>query len=95
MSIIITIKAIPSSGRHSWSVDTAGRLKCYLKSSPEHGKANKELIGLLSRALRLPEATIAIVAGATSRTKRVLITGDIKLSQIYQALGIPVQYSIE
>jgi uncharacterized protein (TIGR00251 family) len=88
------VKVVPSSGRQSWSVDKSGQLKCYLKSPPERGLANKELIKLLANALRMSQDSITIIGGLTSRTKRILIQTTKTLSEIEAILGIERQQSL-
>jgi len=44
MSLVFDLKVVPRSGRNKWVLDKSGKLKCYLKSPPEKGLANKELI---------------------------------------------------
>jgi uncharacterized protein YggU (UPF0235/DUF167 family) len=46
-----------------------------VRAPPEGGKANAELAGLLARALGLPRQAVAIVRGASARTKVVRIVG--------------------
>ena len=41
--------------------------------APEDGKANKQVIKLLAKELRLPKPTFAIIRGHTSRDKTCLI----------------------
>jgi uncharacterized protein (TIGR00251 family) len=53
----------------------AGAVKIALTAPPVDGKANEALIAFLADALHLPRARISLVAGATSRTKMVRITG--------------------
>jgi uncharacterized protein (TIGR00251 family) len=53
------------------------RIKIKIASSPEKGKANKELISLLSRVIGVPRDKIRIISGITSNYKRVCIDGDI------------------
>lgn len=43
---------------------------------PEKGRANAALIALLARALHLPQAAFALVAGETDRHKQIMIAGD-------------------
>lgn len=40
-------------------------------SAPERGKANKELIGKISKHLKVPKANVSIISGASSRKKVV------------------------
>ncbi len=49
------------------------KFKIYLKSKPEKGKANKELISLLSSYFNVPKTSIKIVKGLYSRNKIIEI----------------------
>jgi uncharacterized protein (TIGR00251 family) len=51
-------------------------LKLRVTAPPEAGKANAAMIALLAEAWRLPKRAFTIVAGDTSRLKRVHIAGD-------------------
>ena len=44
-----------------------------IKSEPKHGKANKELIRKTSDFFRVPECSIRIISGLTSRKKIIEI----------------------
>ncbi len=94
MPLIIDIKVIPSSGRSKWMLDKSGQLKCYLKSPPEKGRANRELIKNLAKVLGITQESVKIIAGATSRKKKVRISLDISLDQLLHALGIEKQQSL-
>lgn len=50
-----------------------GRLRIRLNSPPVDGAANKELIKLLSKSLKVAKSRIEIVRGETSRRKTVRI----------------------
>ncbi|PKN03329.1 hypothetical protein CVU75_02800 [Candidatus Dependentiae bacterium HGW-Dependentiae-1] len=91
MAVTIEVRVIPSSGRAGFFLDTAGRLKCHLKSVPEKGKANKELIGLLAKVLGVPKQDIEIVGGLISRTKRLRISATLTQEQVMVRLGIERQ----
>jgi uncharacterized protein len=94
MSSVFDIKVTPSSGRQQWSLDKNGTLKCFLKSPPEKGKANKELIELLSKALSIPKKEIEIIGGLTSRQKRVTIPVTISFEELLKKLGIERQQTL-
>jgi len=51
------------------------RIKIRIASPPEKGKANKELISLLSRITDVHRDNIRIISGITSNYKRVRIEG--------------------
>ncbi len=52
-----------------------GNIEVRLKARAEKGKANKELIQLLSSLLSLPTSSIVIVGGKKSRRKNIKILG--------------------
>jgi len=65
----------PGARKNSVTGVHADALKIALTAPPVDGKANEALIAFLAEMLRLPRARIAIVSGATSRTKTIRITG--------------------
>ena len=58
------------------AADGAAYVKAGVTAPAEGGKANRALIKLLARELRLPASTMHIAAGATARQKSVQIAGD-------------------
>lgn len=88
------IKVVPSSGRLGAVLDKNSQLKCYLKSPPEDGKANQELIKYIAQALKIPQKMVTIVTGATSRTKLIRVATDHTYEQLLDALDIEKQMSI-
>ncbi|MCE9615655.1 MAG: DUF167 family protein [Lentisphaerae bacterium] len=50
-------------------------LKIRLRAPPVDGKANAALLRFLADTLALPMSRIALIAGETSRNKRVRVTG--------------------
>ena len=52
------------------------RLRSTVTSPPEKKKANKALIALLAKKLRLPKSAIQIIAGQQSRDKTIFIFGE-------------------
>ena len=51
------------------------RIRATVTAPPEKGKANKALISLLAKKLRLPKSSIQIIAGQQSRDKTVFFSG--------------------
>jgi uncharacterized protein (TIGR00251 family) len=74
MSIILKVKIIPKSSRTE-IVGQLGKdtLKIKIKAVPEKGKANKELIKLLSKKFKVPQKNIIILRGASSPLKHIKI----------------------
>lgn len=50
-----------------------GSMQAKLKSQPQDGKANKELIELLADYFSVPKSCIKITSGLTSKIKMVVI----------------------
>lgn len=94
MSLIVDIKVVPSSGKCICKRDRAGMLVCYLKSPPERGLANKELIKYLAKRLNITQQQITIIGGATSRKKRIAFDADITEGQLFAGLGIELQLQL-
>lgn len=94
MALIIDIKVVPSSSRQTVTIDKQGHIKIYLNAPPERGLANKELIQLLAKKLRIAQHTITIIAGTTGRKKRIKIDAPLTEQQLFAALEIEKQRTL-
>jgi uncharacterized protein len=72
---MLTVRAHPGARKNGVTGVHADAVKIALTAPPVDGKANEALIAFLADALPLPRARIALVAGVTSRTKTLRITG--------------------
>lgn len=90
----ITVKVVPRSGTRKVILDKSGTLKCYIKSPPEDGAANAELIKTLAKALGLTQQDISMVTGATSRTKLLAIRTTMNMQELLRQLGLEVQNAL-
>ena len=70
---ILQIKVKPNSQTQNIQQETDGSWTVHLKSPPVEGKANEELIKLLSKKLDIPKSQITIKSGLSSRNKLVEI----------------------
>lgn len=84
--LYVEVTVTPSSGRQEWKLDKSGRLKCFLKSAPEHGKANDELVRFVAKSLDIPQSKVVLTSGASSRKKRLCLVVDVPLSEILKKL---------
>lgn len=91
MALTIAIKVVPSSGKSAWQRGKNGQLKCFLKSPPERGAANKELVKMLSKLLRVIQQDIEIIAGLTDRKKILKIHTALTLEEFLQKIGVDTQ----
>jgi uncharacterized protein (TIGR00251 family) len=73
--VLIDVKVIPRAGRTGIAGTRADALLIRLAAAPVSGAANGALIALLAHLLDIPKSRIAIVAGDTSRNKRVKVSG--------------------
>jgi len=85
VAIILEIKVFPNSGKSEFKLDSS-QLKCYLKSSPEKGKANQELVKLISKTLKIGQFDISILSGMTTRIKKVRINTERNKDEIVKCL---------
>ncbi len=81
----ISVKVIPKSSSNSVEILEDG-IKVKLTKAPEKGKANKMLIDILSKLLKIPKSNLKIVAGETSRNKLILVEG-LEKEQVFKILS--------
>ncbi len=67
------VKVKPNSKNQSIEEAEDGSLTVHLKSPPVDGKANEELIQILSKKFNVSKSRIIIKSGLSSRTKLVEI----------------------
>ena len=69
------ITVSPKSSRSAITVLPGGEIKIFLTSPPVDGKANDELVALLSKTLHTAKSHIEIDKGAHGRKKRIVVHG--------------------
>jgi uncharacterized protein (TIGR00251 family) len=74
-AVIFPVKVIPRASKSGIVGEFDGALKVKLSSPPVEGAANKELVKLLSKALKVAKNKIEIIKGETSRSKTVRVYG--------------------
>lgn len=94
MALMVEIKVVPSSGRLEIKLDKKGGLKCWLKSPPEQGKANTELVKFLAKTLGVAQDKVELMSGQTSRNKRIKIELSITFDQLLHMLDIHRQKTL-
>lgn len=72
----IEVKVYPCSCENALVRDDQGRLKVYLKASPEKGKANDALLKMIAKEYGVKKNGVKIILGKTSRKKVLDIEGD-------------------
>lgn len=79
--VVVAVRLQPSAARDridGLDRDAAGqrRLRVRVTEAPEKGRANKALIKLLAKSLRIPASAIEVAGGARDRNKLLLVRGD-------------------
>ena len=69
------VRVQPRSRRNEITGLHGDTLKIRLTAPPIEGKANQALQKFLAKQLRIPPSAVEILAGHTSRQKRVRVTG--------------------
>ncbi|MDR3285195.1 MAG: DUF167 family protein [Holosporales bacterium] len=78
LELVVRVTPRASSNRiKEVTQDTANSgkffLKVYVTTAPEAGKANKTVIELLAKTLKIPKSGLAVISGQKSRTKFIRI----------------------
>ena len=73
--LILRVKVVPGSSRTKISGILGTSLKVKVSSVAERGKANRELINLLSKKLGVKKNCIKIISGRSNPIKKLHITG--------------------
>ena len=71
----VAVHVQPRASRSEIIGQHGAALKVRLQAPPVDGAANEALVRLLAEALNVPERSVRVVAGATSRSKMVEIDG--------------------
>ncbi len=80
-AILLPVRAQPNSGKNQITGIHAGRLKVSVTPSPEKGKANKALLTVIQKELKLKRSQIELHKGDTATLKVFRIT-DIALNDL-------------
>ena len=79
--LTLAVRLTPKGGRDGIDgteqrADGQCVLKVRVRAAPTDGEANDALVKLIARAISAPPRDVSLVAGATSRIKRLAIAGD-------------------
>jgi uncharacterized protein YggU (UPF0235/DUF167 family) len=79
--VTLAVRLTPRGGRDA--IDGIERrddgqcvLKVRVRAAPTEGEANDALTKLIARTLGVPPRAVSLIAGATSRIKRIAVAGD-------------------
>ena len=92
--IRLSVRLTPNGGRDAidcveQDADGNAHLKARVSAVPEGGKANKALVILLAKKLRLPKSSITFISGETARKKILRIDTDPEdFEELFRKLGV-------
>ncbi|HEX9198030.1 MAG TPA: DUF167 domain-containing protein [Acidobacteriaceae bacterium] len=72
---VLAVRVHPGARKNAITGVHDGALKISLTTPPSDGRANDALIAFLAERLNVPRARIALLTGATSRSKSLRIAG--------------------
>jgi uncharacterized protein len=72
---VLRVHVHPGAGRTSVDGRHGDALKIRVGAPPEGGRANEAVVALVAEILGVPAANVTIVSGATSRSKRIRVSG--------------------
>lgn len=80
-ALVLSVRLTPKSSRDEIGglerlADGRTVLKVRVRAVPQDGEANEALVRLLAKTLHLPAASVRLEAGAASRLKTLVLTGD-------------------
>ena len=75
MVLVLRVRVIPRARSNALTRDGAGTLRARLTAPPVEGAANRALVELLARRLRLKRGDLEVVQGAHGRDKLVAVRG--------------------
>ncbi|HSU19037.1 MAG TPA: DUF167 domain-containing protein [Acidobacteriaceae bacterium] len=71
----LSVRVHPGARRNAITGTHDDALKISLTTPPTDGRANEALIAFLADRLNIPRASINLIAGTTSRSKTLRLTG--------------------
>jgi hypothetical protein len=73
--VVVRVQVHPGAGRTAVDGRHGDALKVRVGAPPAGGRANDAVVGLIAEVLGVPAASVTVVGGATSRSKRVRVSG--------------------
>lgn len=72
---VVAVRGQPGARRNEVAGERNGRLKVAVQAPADEGRANRAILEVLAATLGLKKSQVELMAGATSRDKKVLVRG--------------------
>lgn len=73
--VTFTVRVVPRASRSEIAGGHGGALRIRIAAPPVEGAANRELVRLLAKRLKVPQNAVEIVSGASSKNKIIRLKG--------------------
>jgi uncharacterized protein (TIGR00251 family) len=84
--VVFVVKVVPGSSKTA-IVGVLGEMaKVKVAAVPEKGKANKELVGFMSKLFGVCKSDVSVISGETSKVKRIRVFG-VSSEHVCKCLG--------
>ncbi|MBI2869656.1 MAG: DUF167 domain-containing protein [Chloroflexi bacterium] len=83
----LPVHVYPAAPRSEITGFRGGVLEIRVAAPPVKGKANRELVACLSRALGVSKGSVSLLKGAAARNKLIAIQG-LDLAEVFRRLGV-------
>ena len=84
--VLIPVKVVPGASRDRIAGVLDGALKITVSAPPERGRANRAVLALLTRALRVRRRQLTLVGGETM-SRKVVAVRDLSVEAVRNLLG--------
>lgn len=74
-TLTFAVRVVPRSSRSDIRGEHDGALRVRISAPPVDGAANRELVRVIARALKVPQNAVEIIAGTNSKNKTVKVQG--------------------
>ena len=74
-ALFFRVKEVPRASKTALAGEFDGAVKVRIASPPVDGAANDELVRFLAKTLGIPKSNVAIVGGASSKSKLIRVEG--------------------
>lgn len=88
-TLLINVKIVPNSSKNDIIIED-NSIKVKVTAQPVENKANKALVEVVAKKLKVPKTKITIVRGLTSKEKTLSIevSDETKLDEIKKILNL-------
>ena len=85
--VTFTVKVLPRAKKNAITGELGDALKVSLTAPPVEGKANEACVEFFAKLLKVPQSSVTIASGLTSRSKVIRVAG-FNAEEVRTRLGV-------